>query len=137
MRRSAETCQVIEAEDPPYSYYDERWLFLQDVFAENDSYILEGLTATPQRYDNDQVMVLINGKGAGVHDNGIKCKESLSVIDVEPGKTYRFRVVGATAISFNTFGIEGHNDFELIEADGYAMFSPLFFSLYPLRKLNV
>lgn len=66
-------------------------------------------------------MVLINGKGGGIHDNGIVCNEPLSVINVEPGMTYRFRVVGGSAISFNTFGIEGHNDLELIEADGYAL----------------
>jgi len=109
---------VVEREDPPYQYDDDRWLFLQDAFAENDTYILEGLTATPQRYDGDQTMVLINGKGAGTHDNGIVCNESLSVINVDPGRTYRFRVVGASAISFNVFGIEGHPDLELIEADG-------------------
>lgn len=94
---------------------------MQDAFAQTDEHILEGLTATPQRYDGDQAMVLINGKGAGVHDKGIVCNESLSVINVEAGRTYRFRVVGASAISFNTFGIEGHNDLELIEADGYAL----------------
>ncbi|KFY22306.1 hypothetical protein V493_06685 [Pseudogymnoascus sp. VKM F-4281 (FW-2241)] len=109
---------VIEAGDPPYEYFDEKWLFFQDVFKQNDSYILEGLSATPQRYDGDQAMVLINGKGGGVHDKGIVCNEPLSVINVEPGRTYRFRVVGASAISFETFGIEGHNDLELIEADG-------------------
>ena len=66
-------------------------------------------------------MVLINGKGGGVHDKGIVCNDPLSVINVEPGRTYRFRVVGASAISFNVFGIEGHNELELIEADGYAL----------------
>jgi hypothetical protein len=79
---------------------------------ENDTYLAEGLEATPIRYSGDQTMVLVNGKGAGTSDDGnFTCNEC--------GKTYRLRFVGGTAISFNSFAIEGHDSLEVIEADGY------------------
>lgn len=70
-------------------------------------------------YERAQQMVLINGKGGGLTSTGESCNDSLTIIDVEPGKTYRMRVIGATALSFNMFAIEGHEDLEVIEADGY------------------
>lgn len=62
-------------------------------------------------------MILLNGKGGGLTDDGKVCNESLSVINVEPGKTYRFRLIGGTALSFNSIGIEDHPNLEVIEAD--------------------
>jgi len=41
----------------------------------------------------------------------------LATIAVQPGKTYRFRFVGATALSFVSLAFEGHN-LSVIEADG-------------------
>lgn len=119
-RSSTDIAQVVEADHPPYHYDGERIIFLQDVFIENDTYLAEGLEATPIRYSGDQTMVLVNGKGAGTSDDGnFTCNDTLSVINVECGKTYRLRFVGGTAISFNSFAIEGHDSLEVIEADGY------------------
>ena len=56
------------------------------------------------------------GKGGG-SANGTACNASLSSIDVEPGKTYRLRFIGSTALSFVSLAIEGH-DLQVIEADG-------------------
>lgn len=73
-------------------------------------------------------MVLINGKGSGIVSSelGKRCNDALSVIDVEPGKTYRVRLIGGTGLSFNLLAIEGHDTFEVIEADGYISLYPLF-----------
>lgn len=70
-------------------------------------------------YERAQEMVLINGKGGGLTSTGVSCNDSLTVIDVEPGKTYRMRLIGGTALSFDMLAIEGHPDLEVIEADGY------------------
>lgn len=65
-------------------------------------------------------MVLINGKGGGITSPGTACNDSLTVIDVDPGKTYRMRLIGGTSLSFDMLAIEGHEHLEVIEADGYA-----------------
>jgi L-ascorbate oxidase len=71
-------------------------------------------------YERAQEMVLINGKGGGiVSSNGSRCDDELSVIDVEPGKTYRVRLIGGTGLSFDILAIEGHETLHVIEADGY------------------
>ena len=65
-------------------------------------------------------MILINGKGAGSRE-GVACNDTLNVINVQPGKTYRLRFIGGTAISFVTLAFEGHDDLKIIEADGYVV----------------
>ena len=67
-------------------------------------------------------MVLINGKGGGIASTGITtpsvpCNESLAIINVDPGKCYRFRLIGGTALSFNTMAFEDHDELTIIEAD--------------------
>lgn len=49
-------------------------------------------------------------------DDGAGC--GLPVIDVQPGKTYRFRFIGATGLSLLTMGIEGHPDITIVQVDG-------------------
>ncbi|AEO64435.1 uncharacterized protein THITE_48594 [Thermothielavioides terrestris NRRL 8126] len=58
---------------------------------------------------------------ARVHaDNQIQMEDdcTLPVIDVEPGKTYRFRFIGATGLSFLSMGFEGHNNLTIVQVDG-------------------
>ncbi|KAK4165632.1 putative L-ascorbate oxidase [Cladorrhinum sp. PSN259] len=43
---------------------------------------------------------------------------TLPVIDVDPGKTYRFRLIGATGLSFLSFGFEDHPDLKIVQVDG-------------------
>lgn len=50
---------------------------------------------------------------------------TLPVIDVEPGKTYRFRFIGATGLSFLTLGFEGHDNLTIIQADGHDYNAPV------------
>lgn len=49
-------------------------------------------------------------------DDGAGC--GLPVIDVEPGKAYRFRFIGATGLSLLTMGIEGHPNITIVQVDG-------------------
>jgi L-ascorbate oxidase len=92
-------------------------IFLMDVFGAEDEVLEHLLTATPIQSEGFQSMVLINGYGGGITVTGEKCNETLPVINVEAGKTYRMRVVGGTGISYDIFAIEGHPELDIIEAD--------------------
>jgi len=52
----------------------------------------------------------------GATGGGAGC--GLPVIDVEPGKAYRFRFIGATGLSLLTLGIEGHDNLTIVQVDG-------------------
>lgn len=111
--------QIDDSHEKPHKYDDDRIIFIQDVFPDTDEFIEKALLAVPMEYERAQEMVLINGKGGGLTSPGAACNDSISVIDVEPGQTYRMRVIGATALSFDIFSIEDHPNLEVIEADGY------------------
>jgi L-ascorbate oxidase len=101
----------------PYPYDEEKIVFLQDVFVLDDTTIERGLEARYNwSWSGESAMILINGKGGG-SANGTACIAPLSTIDVEPGKTYRLRFVGATALTFASLAIEGHT-LSVIQADG-------------------
>lgn len=101
---------------PSFRYDEERIFFLQDVFRKNDSTIEKGLEAAPLQWSGESDMILVNGKGGG-DSNGIFCNASLSTIDVRPGRTYFFRFIGATALTFASIVLEDH-EFEIVEVDG-------------------
>lgn len=71
-------------------------------------------------YERAQEMVLINGKGGGIvsSDKDKFCNDSLSLIDVKPGKRYRVRLIGGTGLSFDVLAIEDHPKLTVIEAEG-------------------
>lgn len=101
---------------PPYAYDGERLIYLTDYFNTSDSTIVKDLTATPFVWPGETMGVMINGVGVGVgKQNDTKCK--LPVIDVLPGKTYRLRMIGATALSHVSLAIEGHENLTIIAAD--------------------
>ncbi|OLN85232.1 L-ascorbate oxidase [Colletotrichum chlorophyti] len=105
--------------EPPYSYDEERIIFLTDYFNKTDSVVEKGLTAVPFTWTGETNAVLINGVGVSVGEKAGNGDCQLPVIDVEPGKTYRMRFIGATALSMVQFGIVGHDNFTIIEADGH------------------
>ncbi|CZT13954.1 related to laccase precursor [Rhynchosporium agropyri] len=107
---------IVTETEPPYKYDAEKIVFLQDVFTKNDSTIEKGLVSSPLQWSGETSMILVNGKGAG-SANGTSCNASLAGINVEPGKTYRLRFIGGTALSLVSLAIEGHN-MTVIEADG-------------------
>ena len=74
--------------------------------------------STPLIWTGETNGFLVNGKtisNYGIVDNSSK---QLAVIDVEPGKTYRFRFIAATALSYLSLGFESHTGLQVIEADG-------------------
>jgi FtsP/CotA-like multicopper oxidase with cupredoxin domain len=110
---------IIDDLEKPYHYDDEKIVFLQDVFAEADGTIEQELSARYNwSWSGETAMVMVNGKGGG-SANGTACDASLSTIDVEPGKTYRLRFIGATALTLASLAIECHDSMQVIQADGY------------------
>ncbi|KAH8667919.1 multicopper oxidase-domain-containing protein [Tricladium varicosporioides] len=108
---------IVEEENAPYCYDADRIVFLQDVFPDDDAFVEHALLASPMAYERAQEMVLINGKGGGLTSEEEFCNDTLSVINVNPGKTYRLRLIGGTGLAIVTLGIEGHKNLEVIEAD--------------------
>lgn len=82
----------------------------------NDSTIEAGLIASPLSWSGEAAGIFVNGKGGG-SANGTACNASISTINVEYGNAYRFRFIGATALTFASLAIEGHS-LTIIEADG-------------------
>ncbi|KAL0942080.1 l-ascorbate oxidase [Colletotrichum truncatum] len=109
---------VEDKAQPPYAYDEERIISFSDYFNKTDHQIEKGLTATPFVWSGETNAVLINGVGVSIGETGGKGDCKLPVIDVEPGKTYRLRFIGATAISLVQMGIVNHENFTIIAADG-------------------
>ena len=85
--------------EPPYAYDEELVIQFQDYFNETDTTIEQGLVATPFVWSGETNAVLINGFGVSIGETAGKDGCELPVIHVEPGKTYRMRFIGATALS--------------------------------------
>ncbi|PHH84192.1 hypothetical protein CDD83_2340 [Cordyceps sp. RAO-2017] len=111
---------VEDAGRPPYQADGERIVFLQEFWPETDRVMLEGLQATPHRWAGETHGWLVNGKTVRVQDTagGGGGGGELEVIRVEPGKTYRLRFVGATALSLALLAFEDHARLDIIQADG-------------------
>ncbi|CAG8262656.1 unnamed protein product [Penicillium olsonii] len=109
---------VVEPAQPsPYEYDEERIILLSDYFAKTDKEVEEGLLSSNFTWSGETGAVLVNGQGRLATNATGAC--SLAAIEVEPGKTYRLRFIGATALSFVSLAIENHDAFEIIEADGH------------------
>lgn len=111
---------IVEDQDPPpYDYDEDVPLFFQDYFPKNDSAIEQGLVANPFQWSGEPESIQINGfSGNSSFSNASDATCTPLVIKVDPGKVYRFRFIGATALSLVTLGIEGHRNLTIIEADG-------------------
>lgn len=108
---------IVDEVKPPYRYDGERIVYLQELFNKTDDTIQTGLQSNPFVFSGETNGFLINGEtisNYGALDNS---SERLAVIMVDPGKTYRFRWIGATALSYAALGIENHTDLNVIEAD--------------------
>ncbi|KAF2206413.1 hypothetical protein CERZMDRAFT_115769 [Cercospora zeae-maydis SCOH1-5] len=111
---------IVDCPTQPYEYDDERIIELTDYFNHTDERIEEGLRASPFVWSNETNAILINGVGVA-HEEAARAGTegcSLPVIEVEPCKTYRFRFIGSLAISLVQLGIDQHENFTIIEADG-------------------
>ncbi|KAF1967560.1 ascorbate oxidase [Bimuria novae-zelandiae CBS 107.79] len=118
---------VEDNDEPPYQYDDERTIIFSDFFNKTDDEMEQGLLAVPFKWTGETNAVLLNGKGISKLRQGLNgtldfnsteiCQ--LPVIDVDPGKTYRFRFIGSTALSHVLAGFEGHPDLEIINIEGH------------------
>lgn len=107
---------VEDVGSPPYHYDAERILQLTDYFNKTDSVIEQGLTSNPFVWSGETNGLLINGVGVGIGKQNVSsCK--LPVVDVLPGKIYRMRIIGATALSHVSLAFEGHENLTIIAAD--------------------
>lgn len=112
---------VEDSDAPPYDYDDERVVVLGDFYYKSDYNLSAGLLAAPFKWTNDPQALTVNGNAYGECDSEVKACQSgchTEVVSVEPDRTYRIRVIGATALSFLYMALEDHPSFELIEVDG-------------------
>ena len=106
---------------PPYQFDDERTLHWSDFFPQTDHEIEAGLQSIPFVFSGETRGVLLNGKGISVGhqgDESLSSDCSLPVIDVDPGKRYRFRFIGSTGLSLVSVAFEGHENLTIIQVDG-------------------
>ncbi|KAJ6258870.1 Laccase-4 [Drechslerella dactyloides] len=105
---------------PPYKYDGDRILQLGDYYNKTDDTIVDGLLANPFVWSGETIALLLNGKSGTKAGNATTKRSSCApaIIKVQPGKSYRFRFIGHTAISLVTLGIEDHPNMTIIEADG-------------------
>lgn len=107
---------------PPYQYDDERVLLFHEHYPQNDSTFEKGLLAAPLVFGGEVQALMLNGQGvalnhtAGEIPGDASCQ--LPVIEVEPGKTYRFRFIGATSLAHSIMAFEGHELLKVIAVDG-------------------
>lgn len=92
---------VEDGEVPPNNY--ERY---------SSTYTFDGSEVGPMPYFSG----LINGKGR--HPDVDYSKTKLSVFEVENGKSYRFRLIGAQGLYAYKFSIDGHK-LRVVGTDGY------------------
>ncbi|KAL7917227.1 Cupredoxin [Trichoderma austrokoningii] len=109
---------VKDPQSPPYETDGERIVFLQEFWNRTDEQVVKGLESTPLIWTGEPNGWLINGKGITNYGIVDPSSAALSVIDVDPGKTYRFRFVAATALSLAQFAFQDHTELDIIAADG-------------------
>lgn len=126
---------IYDPAEPAYFGYDaELILILSDWYHTNyteneDFYLATGIPPFPNS-------PLINGKGiypCAVFPGGFgtllrtpNCypeRQQRHIFSVQPGRTYRIRVINASALSTFTFSIDGHK-LVAIEVDGVALKEP-------------
>lgn len=120
---------------PPYTYDEERVIYLQDWYIATGMQQYDGLNSWPFVWVGNPNSLLINGKGiapqctnvnnTASYNNSLVCLPSclgdpvnlLSVINVTSGKTYRLRLINAGQLVMMNFAITGHN-LTIVEVEG-------------------
>ena len=90
-----------------------------DFYEDTDDVVEEGLLADPFQWSGEPQAVTINGRSGTASPSNATDKSCLPyVIEVEPEKEYRVRVIGRSVLSLVKLKFEGHEELEVIEADG-------------------
>ncbi|EXJ83429.1 hypothetical protein A1O1_07052 [Capronia coronata CBS 617.96] len=112
---------VKDASPLPYPYDDEVIMKIGDFYPEDDHTIESMLTWAPIVWPGDPTALLVNGQSgtAPSPQNPTPSDSSCQpwIMDVEPDKTYRVRLIGGTAISLVLMGFEDHSNLTIIETD--------------------
>lgn len=103
---------------PPVRYHEERYMVLNELYNKTDDVIIGGLLGSPFAWSGEPEAVLVNGHGVAV-PNATNSACAPEVFTVEPGKTYRFRMIGAMALTDQTLAFQNHTDrLNVVAADG-------------------
>ncbi|KAI9617534.1 hypothetical protein H4Q26_012832 [Puccinia striiformis f. sp. tritici PST-130] len=93
-----------------------------DYYHATDKQIVTGLASTPIKFLGEPQSLAVNGQALGSCNSTslFGCTKNCHphVVHVKPGKTYRVRTIGITALTFLYFSIESHSKLTLIEVDG-------------------
>lgn len=112
---------IKDAGAPPYPYDEEIILKFGDYYSYEDHEVEEMLNSKTWKWTDDPIALLLNGHSgtAPGPKNSKPSDESCQPwqVDVEPGKTYRWRVIGGTALSMVVMGFEDHDNLTVIETD--------------------
>lgn len=107
----------------PYAYDDERVLLWHEHYKQDDETFVNGLLAVPLNFGGEVVALMLNGGGVAINhtanENGGDDEScQLPVIEVDPGKTYRFRFIGATSLAHTIIKFEDHENLTIMAVDG-------------------
>ncbi|KAI1293146.1 L-ascorbate oxidase [Xylaria venustula] len=111
---------VEDAGTPPYHWDADVPVLLSDFYKKSDQEIESDLTSTPFIWPGEPDSLVFNDRsGTASFDDAPDDSCKPYIVTVDPGKTYRFRFIGGSTISFIQAGIEGHTNLTIISADGY------------------
>jgi len=106
---------------PPFKYDEELVLLFADYYHNVEKQIETGLQSAPFQWLGEPQSLVVNGNALGNCNRTslFGCSNNCHHhrISVKPGRTYRVRVIGITVLTYLYFGIEGHDDLSIIEAD--------------------
>jgi len=114
------------ARNPIYSYDEEILLICNQYWHVPIETIRRGVANAPLKDVPDTASILINGRSYGVWGNMKSSDRHIidntvpgyTVINVQRGRKYRFRVIGLGVDSMIRMRIEGHTNLKVIEVDG-------------------
>ncbi|PTB45270.1 multicopper oxidase [Trichoderma asperellum CBS 433.97] len=96
----------------------DRIIHITELFYETDNEVSAGLKESPFKWSGEAGGILVNGGTISSYHVLDPASAKLTVIDVEPGKSYRFRFIGAMSLSYVALAFEDHPDLKVIEVDG-------------------
>ncbi|ORY98888.1 Cupredoxin [Syncephalastrum racemosum] len=123
----------------PYTYDDERTLSLSEWWRRDRTEFEDYLLSPQFNYIPEADSVLINGRGIMDPTRPVPTTcQGYPLVDVDPGKTYRLRVIAAATFRTFGFGIDGHN-MTIIEVDGELIepYETSFLEVAPGQRFSV
>jgi hypothetical protein len=111
---------VEDAIKPPVHYDHDLVVLLGDIYHLSDDQLEAKLLNKTFSWIGEPQALTINGDAVGTcNSTSSQCTTTCKqhVFEVDPGKTYRVRTIGASALTFPYFAIEGHPSLTVIAAD--------------------